>query len=89
MKAYLETDATEQLENAATPVRDKPLERLLARLDCPISEALALEVKGIDLLHGTVTIQHFNRASSLPVLNVALGRVRAMPFVPSVALERV
>ena len=58
MKAYLDIEETEQLENAATCLRDRLLIRLLARLGCRISEALALEAKDIDFLHGTVIIQH-------------------------------
>ena len=42
----------EQLENAAEYLRDKLLIRLLARLGCRISEALALEVKDVDFTGG-------------------------------------
>ena len=58
MKAYLEVEETEKLEAAATCMRDRLLIRLLARLGCRISEALALEVKDIDFDRGTVTIEH-------------------------------
>jgi integrase/recombinase XerD len=58
MKAYLEVEETEKLENAAKYLRDKLLIRLLTRLGCRISEALALEVKDIDFDTGTLTIQH-------------------------------
>lgn len=58
MRAYLEMYETELLENAATCMRDKLLIRLLARLGCHVSEALALEVKDIDFLQATVTIEH-------------------------------
>ncbi len=58
MKAYLEIEETEKLENAAHYLRDKLLIRLLARLGCRISEALALNVKDIDFDTCTVTIQH-------------------------------
>ena len=57
MKAYLEMEEIEQLEDAAQCLRDKLLIRLLARLGCRISEALALEVKDIDFARGMVTIQ--------------------------------
>jgi integrase/recombinase XerD len=58
VKAYLELQETEQLENAATYLRDRLLIRLLTRLGCRISEALALEVKDIDFVRGVVTIEH-------------------------------
>ena len=48
MKAYLEIKETETLENAATCLRDKLLIRLLVRLACRVSEALALTVDDID-----------------------------------------
>ena len=58
MKAYLEVEETERLENAAQYLRDKLLIRLLTRLGCRISEAVALGVKDIDFNMDTVTIQH-------------------------------
>jgi integrase/recombinase XerD len=39
MKAYLEIEETEHLENAATCLRDRLLIRILARIGCRISEA--------------------------------------------------
>ena len=58
MKAYLEIEETEQLEDVATCLRDKLLIRILARLGCRISEALGLTVENVDFDRGTVTIQH-------------------------------
>lgn len=58
MKAYLEPNEIEQLENAATNLRDKLLIRVLFHLGCRISEALGLKVEDIDFAQGTVTIQH-------------------------------
>lgn len=58
MKVYLEIKETETLENAATRLRDKLLIRLLARLACRVSEALALTVDDIDFNQGTVRIEH-------------------------------
>jgi len=57
-KAYLETNEVEQLEEAATYLRDKLLIRLLFRLGCRISEALGIIVGDIDFNQGTVTIEH-------------------------------
>jgi len=58
MKAYLDVEEVENLERAASCFRDKLLIRLLFRLGCRISEALALKVKDIDFAQGTVTIEH-------------------------------
>jgi len=58
MKTYLEPEEVELLDKAATNLRDCLLIRLLFRLGCRISEALALTVEDIDFRQGTVTIQH-------------------------------
>jgi integrase/recombinase XerD len=65
MKAYLEMEETEQLEKAATYLRDKLLIRLLVRLGCRISEALALGVEDIDFVQGMVTIKHLKSRTRL------------------------
>lgn len=57
-KVYLEPEEVELLEQAATNLRDRLLIRLLWRLGCRISEALALTVEDMHLDDGTVTIQH-------------------------------
>ena len=58
-KAYLEVDDVKRLESTATCLRDRLLVRVLFRLGCRVSEALALKVEDIDFDAGTVTIQHF------------------------------
>lgn len=58
MKAYLEPSQVGRIEQQAVCIRDRLLIRILFRLGCRISEALALTVEGIDFAHGTVTIQH-------------------------------
>jgi integrase/recombinase XerD len=57
-EAYLEIADVEKLEQASTNMRDRLLIRLLFRLGCRVSEALALTVKDIDYRRGTVTIEH-------------------------------
>lgn len=56
-KTYLELSEVEKLEEAAQYWRDRLLIRVLFRLGCRLSEALALEVKDIDFNVGNVTIQ--------------------------------
>lgn len=76
MKTYLEREEVELLEKVATNVRDRLLIRLLSRLGCRVSEALALRVEDIDLQRGTVTIQHLKTRLKLacPHCNARLGR---------------
>jgi integrase/recombinase XerD len=79
MKTYLEINEIEQPENAATCLRDKFFIRLLARLDCRISEALALGVKNIDSTRGMVTIEHLKSRVELtcPQCGAKLGKTHA------------
>ena len=65
MKAYLELPEIELVEQAASCQRDRLLIRLLSRLGCRISEALALKVESIDFERGTVTILHLKRSMKL------------------------
>ena len=66
MKTYLELAEIELMEQTASCQRNRLLIRLLSRLGCRISEALALKVEDIDFERGTVTILHLKR--SLKVL---------------------
>ncbi|MFX0204136.1 MAG: tyrosine-type recombinase/integrase, partial [Candidatus Hodarchaeota archaeon] len=61
MKTYLELEEVELLELAASCLRDKLLIRLLSRLGCRISEALAIRHEDIDFKQKTVTIIHLKR----------------------------
>ena len=76
MKTYLELNELKQLEEAARGLRDRLLIRLLARLGCRISEALALKLEDIDFGQGTVTIEHLKVRVKLccPKCGARLGR---------------
>ena len=76
MKTYLELNELKQLEEAARCLRDRLLIRLLARLGCRISEALALKLEDIDFGQGTVTIEHLKVRVKLccPKCGARLGR---------------
>ena len=65
MKTYLELKETELLESAASCLRDRLLIRLLSRLGCRISEALAIKHEDIDFKRKTVTIIHLKRILKL------------------------
>jgi len=79
MATYLEPDQVEVLEKAATNFRDRLLIRLLSRLGCRISEAMALTVQDIDFQQGRVTIQHLKARMRLscPRCDARLGRTHA------------
>jgi integrase/recombinase XerD len=68
-KTYLEPSEVEQLENAATNLRDRLLIRTLFHLSCRISEDIGIAVEDIDFTQGTVTIQHLKVRIKLSCLN--------------------
>jgi len=76
VKSYIEPGEVRMLEKAATCVRDKLLIRILWRLGCRISEALALGVKDIDFVRGTATIEHLKLRLELacPQCRARLGK---------------
>lgn len=65
MKAYIEAIEVEVMEKVAACFRDRLLIRLLFRLGCRISEALALKVEDIDFDQGTVIIEHLKARVNL------------------------
>ena len=79
MKTYLEPGEVTLLVNAASNVRDKLLIRVLFRLGCRVSEALALEIEDIDFAQGTVQIQHLKARLNLgcPKCGARLGRTHS------------
>jgi len=81
-KAYLEPGEVEKLEVAATNLRDRLLIRLLSRLGCRISEALALTVDDINLQQGTVVIQHLKLRLKLSCLHCNADLGRSHSFCP-------
>ena len=87
VKAYLEVSEVQKLEESATNLRDRLLIRLLFRLGCRLSEALALEVKDIDFAQGTVTIEHLKSRIKLscPECGARLGKSHA--FCPKCGVK--
>ena len=57
-ETYLEASEIRDLERVAANIRDLLLIRLLYRLGCRISEALAITVEDVDLKQAAITIQH-------------------------------
>ena len=87
MKAYLETEDVSRLENAATSQRDKLLIRLLFRLGCRVSEALALHVEDVDFTRSTVTILHLKRCVRLSCSKCGARLGRRHRFCPECGEE--
>jgi len=80
VKAYLEPDEIQMLENMTTNLRDRLLVRILFHLGCRISEALSLGVKDIDLAQGTVRIQHLKTRLKLTCKKCSAGLGRKHTF---------
>ena len=83
MKAYLEPEEVNQIENEATNLRDHLLIRLLFRLGCRISEALGIAVSDIDLAQGTVRIQHLKSRIKLACPHCSARLGKSHTFCPS------
>jgi integrase/recombinase XerD len=58
LRAYLELEEIQKLENAAQFLRDKILIRILFYLGCRIGEAIDLDVRDINFDARTITILH-------------------------------
>jgi len=86
-KAYLEANEVQKLEESATNLRDRLLIRLLFRLGCRISEALALEVKDIDFAQDTVTIQHLKLRIKIICSRCGARIGRNHSFCPKCGIE--
>jgi integrase/recombinase XerD len=65
MRAYLEPPDIERMEESSVCLRDKLLIRIMFRLGCRVSEALALTVEDIDIVKGLVTIVHLKTRARL------------------------
>jgi integrase/recombinase XerD len=89
-KAYLEPAEIDELEKAVTNLRDRLLIRVLFRLGCRISEALALRVEDINLSQGTITIQHLKTRLKLtcPQCNGNLGKTHSFCPKCGITVER-
>lgn len=87
MKAYLDPEDVQLMEEAAACSRDRLLIRLLFRLGCRVSEALALRVDDIDFDRGTVTIEHLKTRMRLscPQCKARLGKMHV--FCPRCGLD--
>ncbi len=76
MKVYLEPDEIIVLENQGSNLRDQLLIRILFHLGCRVSEALDITVEDVDLVKGTVTIEHLKMRMNLscPHCDARIGK---------------
>ena len=70
------------MEEAASCVRDRLLIRLLFRLGCRVSEALALTMDDIDMSKGLVTILHLKSRARLLCPHCQARLAKAHQFCP-------
>ncbi len=79
METYIKPADIDSMEQTAACLRDKLLIRLLFRLACRISEALALKVEDIDLDTGSATIVHLKSRVRLlcPDCGTRLGKAHS------------
>lgn len=82
MKTYLELEEVQRLEEATTCLRDRLLIRLLFRLGCRISEALALKVEDVDFIQGKVTILHLKSRLRLSCPHCQAGLAKSHSYCP-------
>lgn len=82
MKTYLEIDEIELLEKAATNLRDRLLVRLLFRLACRVSEALALRVEDIDFRQEIIVIKHLKERIKLSCPDCGIRLSKANKYCP-------
>jgi len=82
MKAYLEFADIVLMEEATTNLRDRLLVRILFRLGCRISEALALKMEDIDFDQGMVTIEHLKARIKLCCRKCGARLGRSHKFCP-------
>ncbi len=82
MKAYLEPEEVDKLEEACEYLRDKLLVRLLWRLGCRISEVLGISVNNIDFKQETITIEHLKARIKLLCPDCGTGLGKMHKFCP-------
>ena len=82
METYLDPEEIKLMEEAASCVRDRLLIRLLFRLGCRVSEALALTVDDIDMNQSLVTIIHLKSRAKLLCPHCQARLAKAHQFCP-------
>jgi integrase/recombinase XerD len=86
-KAYLEAYDIQNMERAATNMRDKLLIRLSFHLGCRISEALPLAVEDVNFAQGTVIIQHLKMRITLACSQCGIRLGKSYSFCPKCGVK--
>ncbi|MFC1940763.1 tyrosine-type recombinase/integrase [Chloroflexota bacterium] len=86
-KEYLGSDEVQRLERATNNFRDRLLVRLLSRLGCRISEALAISVDDIDFQERMVTIRHLKTRLKLACPHCNANLAASHVYCPGCGLE--
>ena len=87
MKTYLEPSDVELIEQVVSCLRDRLLIRLLFRLGCRVSEALALKVSDIDFERSIITIIHLKKRIKLCCPNCRAKLATRHRFCPECGEE--
>ncbi len=87
MKTYLESNDIALMQQVANCQRDRLLIKLLFRLGCRVSEALALKVSDIDFEKSTVTILHLKTRIRLSCPKCKARLSRRHQFCPECGEE--
>ena len=87
MKTYLEPADVDLIERATCSLRDKVLIRVLFRLVCRVSEALALKLSDIDFERGSVTVLHLKMRIRLSCTRCRAGLGKRHQFCPECGEE--
>ncbi len=82
MKAYLEPEEVDQMEKAASNLRDKLLIRTLFHLGCRVTEDLGLTVADIDFSRALLTIKHLKTRLKLSCTGCGQRLGRSHTFCP-------
>jgi len=86
-KTYLEPQEITLMENAATNLRDKLLVRILFRLGCRVSEALAIGVEDISFSGGIIMIKHLKQRMRYSCPECKAGLAACNRYCPSCGIK--
>ena len=86
-RVYLTPEDIEQLEKAATCIRDRLLIRVLFWAGCRVSEALGVNVEDIDTERGIITIKHLKARTRLLCPYCGTRMSRTARFCPGCGKE--
>jgi len=87
MKTYLEIEDVELMERTASCLRNRLLIRLLYRLACRVSEALAIKLNDIDFSRATITVVHLKTRIRLSCPKCRAALAKKHQFCPGCGVQ--